>query len=127
MVQEKDAQLVQRMDQLAGAISMSRLEISGHLRAKERAEARRRAALDESKVKVEDAAALFRWAAREEGKGGGRADVAEAASRHGVDEATARMLLRYCRHADAVEVEDRTVKGGVKLVKTWGEDLASGV
>jgi hypothetical protein len=56
MVAEKDVRLVQRMDQLAGAISMSRLEISGHKRAREMMEARRKAAENQRLIKIADAA-----------------------------------------------------------------------
>ena len=60
MVKEKDVTLVRRMDQLAGAITMSRLEISGHKRASELAAARRAAAESRPTVRIEHVVALFR-------------------------------------------------------------------
>ena len=59
-VREKDVTLVRRMDQLAGAVSMSRVEISGHRRAAERAARKREAMARTSRIRVQDLAAFFR-------------------------------------------------------------------
>ena len=55
MVGEKDQNLVKRMDQLAGNMTMSRLEISGHVRAREIAEKRRTAQEGRLRIKTADA------------------------------------------------------------------------
>jgi hypothetical protein len=88
-VKEKDATLVRRMDQLAGAISMTTLEISGHRRAAERA--RRVAAAAKDRVppmKLRDAAAMFREVAREafaEASGGSVGANGAATRRRGAE------------------------------------------
>lgn len=149
MVAEKDTRLVQRMGQLAAAISMSRVEISGHKQAKERAGVRKIAAESQALLKLADASVLFRKAAlaakeKEEEEEGGRsaeedggamgmgegaakngADkmVADFARRYALGEETVRGLLRYYQHAEAEKVSDTagSVKGpaGIKLIKRW--------
>ena len=59
MVGEKDQTLVKRMDQLAGGISMSRLEISGHVRAREIAQKRRTAQEGRLRIKTANARTSF--------------------------------------------------------------------
>lgn len=141
MVAEKDTRLVQRMGQLAAAISMSRVEISGHKQAKERAGVRKIAAESRALLKLADASVLFRKAAlaakekeeeEEGGEGGGSAEedggavgmgegagkngadkmVADFARRYALDEETVRGLLRYYQHAEAEKVSDTA--GSVK-------------
>ena len=63
MVGEKDQTLVKRMDQLAGGISMSRLEISGHVRAREIAQKRRTAQEGRLRIKTANARDILREAA----------------------------------------------------------------
>lgn len=122
-VREKDVTLVRRMDQLAGAISMSRVEISGHRRAAERAERRREAMSRTPKIRVQDLAAFFR---RQERANGASEETAASSS---AETFSARLeapvvaaAARFFRHAEPVSVTTETTKGGppiVRLIKRW--------
>lgn len=122
-VREKDTTLVRRMDQLAGAISMSRVEISGHRRAAERAERRREAMSRTPKIRVQDLAAFFR---RQERANGASEETAASSS---AETFSARLeapvvaaAARFFRHAEPVSVTTETTKGGppiVRLIKRW--------
>lgn len=121
-VREKDVTLVRRMDQLAGAVSMSRVEISGHRRAAERAERRREAMSRTPKIRVQDLAAFFR---RQSANGASE----ETAASSSAETFSARLeapvvaaAARFFRHAEPVSVTTETTKGGppiVRLIKRW--------
>ena len=96
MVGEKDQTLVKRMDQLAGGISMSRLEISGHVRAREIAQKRRTAQEGRLRIKTANAREILREAAVDPT----RFDPASSARTHGTDEATVVELMRWYEDAD---------------------------
>ena len=118
-VREKDVTLVRRMDQLAGAVSMSRVEISGHRRAAERAARRREAMARTSRIRVQDLAAFF----RERSANGHKAE--DAASERLADRLEAPVVAaatRFFRHAEPVSVTTETKMGGppiVRLIKRW--------
>lgn len=118
-VREKDVTLVRRMDQLAGAVSMSRVEISGHRRAAERAARRREAMARTSRIRVQDLAAFF----RERSANGHKAE--DAASERLAERLEAPVVAaatRFFRHAEPVSVTTETKMGGppiVRLIKRW--------
>ena len=118
-VREKDVTLVRRMDQLAGAVSMSRVEISGHRRAAERAARRREAMARTSRIRVQDLAAFF----RERSANGHKAE--DAASERLAERLEAPVVAaatRFFRHAEPVSVTAETTMGGppiVRLIKRW--------
>ena len=118
-VREKDVTLVRRMDQLAGAVSMSRVEISGHRRAAERAARRREAMARTSQIRVQDLAAFF----RERSANGHKAE--DAASERLAERLEAPVVAaatRFFRHAEPVSVATETKMGGppiVRLIKRW--------
>ena len=118
-VREKDVTLVRRMDQLAGAVSMSRVEISGHRRAAERAAKRREAMARTSRIRVQDLAAFF----RERSANGHKAE--DAASERLAERLEAPVVAaatRFFRHAEPVSVTTETKMGGppiVRLIKRW--------
>ena len=118
-VREKDVTLVRRMDQLAGAVSMSRVEISGHRRAAERAARRREAMARTSRIRVQDLAAFF----RERSANGHKAE--DAASERLAERLEAPVVAaatRFFRHAEPVSVATETKMGGppiVRLIKRW--------
>lgn len=122
MVAEKDTRLVQRMGQLAAAISMSRMEISGHKRAKERAAVCQIAAESQALLKISDATVLFRRAAlaakeeeEEEGGGGGEGGGAaeEEDSAAGVGEGVAKSVADkiVADFARRYALDEETVRG----------------
>ena len=124
MVGEKDQNLVKRMDQLAGNMTMSRLEISGHVRAREIAEKRRTAQEGRLRIKTADARDILRKAAANPA----RFDVAAAATAHGTDEATVVELMRWFEDADAEDL-DNTSPGAppgsmLKVKRTRAERAA---
>ena len=118
-VREKDVTLVRRMDQLAGAVSMSRVEISGHRRAAERAARRQEAMARTSRIRVQDLAAFF----RERSANGHKAE--DAASERLAERLEAPVVAaatRFFRHAEPVSVTTETKMGGppiVRLIKRW--------
>ena len=118
-VREKDVTLVRRMDQLAGAVSMSRVEISGHRRAAERAARRREGMARTSRIRVQDLAAFF----RERSANGHKAE--DAASERLAERLEAPVVAaatRFFRHAEPVSVTTETKMGGppiVRLIKRW--------
>ena len=118
-VREKDVTLVRRMDRLAGAVSMSRVEISGHRRAAERAAKRREAMARTSRIRVQDLAAFF----RERSANGHKAE--DAASERLAERLEAPVVAaatRFFRHAEPVSVTTETKMGGppiVRLIKRW--------
>lgn len=118
-VREKDVTLVRRMDQLAGAVSMSRVEISGHRRAAERAARKREAMARTSRIRVQDLAAFF----RERSANGHKAE--DAASERLAERLEAPVVAaatRFFRHAEPVSVTTETKMGGppiVRLIKRW--------
>ena len=118
-VREKDVTLVRRMDQLAGAVSMSRVEISGHRRAAERAARRREAMARTSRIRVQDLAAFF----RERSANGHKAE--DAASERLAERLEAPVVAaatRFFRPAEPVSVTTETKMGGppiVRLIKRW--------
>ena len=121
MVKEKDVTLVRRMDQLAGAITMSRLEISGHKRASEMAAARRAAAETRPTVRIEHVVALFRRVAAADADGEA-IDVHQLAERFRANPETLQAMLRRYRDAQPEEVTDRSPgapPGAMKAIKRW--------
>ena len=121
-VREKDATLVKRMDRLAGAVSMSRVEISGHRRAAAWAERRREAMSRTSRIRVQDLAAFFRERSanghRERAPMSGA--TSEATSR--LDPSVVAAAARFFRHVEPVSVTLETKKGGppiVRRIKRW--------
>ena len=120
-VREKDVTLVRRMDQLAGAISMSRVEISGHRRAAERAERRRKAMSRTPKIRVQDLAAFFR---RQSANGASEETASSSAETFSarLEAPVVAAAARFFRHAEPVSVTTETTKGGppiVRLIKRW--------
>ena len=121
MVKEKDVTLVRRMDQLAGAITMSRLEISGHKRASEMAAARRAAAETRPTVRIEHVVALFRRVAAADANAEA-IDVHRLAERFRAHPETLQALLRRYSDAQPEEVTDRSPgapPGAMKAIKRW--------
>ena len=121
MVKEKDVTLVRRMDQLAGAITMSRLEISGHKRASELAAARRAAAESRPTVRIEHVVALFRRVAAADANAEA-IDVHRLAESFRAHPETLQALLRRYSDAQPEEVTDRSPgapPGAMKAIKRW--------
>ena len=124
MVGEKDQTLVKRMDQLAGGISMSRLEISGHVRAREIAQKRRTAQEGRLRIKTANARDILREAAGDPT----RFDPASSARAHGTDEATVIELTRWYEDADAEDLPNQTEgapPGSMLKVKRTREERAA--
>lgn len=120
-VREKDVTLVRRMDRLAGAVSMSRVEISGHRRAAERAERRRKAMSRTPKIRVQDLAAFFR---RQSANGASEETASSSAETFSarLEAPVVAAAARFFRHDEPVSVTTETTKGGppiVRLIKRW--------
>jgi hypothetical protein len=110
------------MDQLAGAISMSRVEISGHRRAAERAERRREAMSRTPKIRVQDLAAFFRRQERANGASEETASSSAETFSARLEAPVVAAAARFFRHAEPVSVTTETTKGGppiVRLIKRW--------
>lgn len=117
-VREKDVTLVRRMDRLAGAVSMSRVEISGHRRAAERAAKRREAMARTSRIRTQDLAAFF----RERSVNGFTNDAASERLAERLEAPVVAAATRFFRHAEPVSVTAETKMGGppiVRLIKRW--------
>ena len=115
MVGEKDQTLVKRMDQLAGGISMSRLEISGHVRAREIAQKRRTAQEGRLRIKTANARDILREAAGDP-------------KAHGTDEATVVELMRWYEDADTEDLPNESEgapPGSMLKVKRTREERAA--
>ena len=124
MVGEKDQTLVKRMDQLAGGISMSRLEISGHVRAREIAQKRRTAQEGRLRIKTANARDILREAAGDPT----RFDPASSARTHGTDEATVVELMRWYEDADVENLPNESEgapPGSMLKVKRTREERAA--
>ena len=120
MVKEKDVTLVRRMDQLAGAITMSRLSL-GAQRASELAAARRAAAESRPTVRIEHVVALFRRVAAADANAEA-IDVHRLAESFRAHPETLQALLRRYSDAQPEEVTDRSPgapPGAMKAIKRW--------
>ena len=121
-VREKDVTLVRRMDQLAGAVSMSRVEISGHRRAAERAARRREAMARTSRIRVQDLAAFFRERSVNGHTNRKAEDAASERLAERLEAPVVAAATRFFRHAEPVSVTTETKMGGppiVRLIKRW--------
>ena len=121
-VREKDVTLVRRMDQLAGAVSMSRVEISGHRRAAERAAKRREAMARTSRIRVQDLAAFFRERSVNGHTNRKAEDAASERLAERLEAPVVAAATRFFRHAEPVSVTTETKMGGppiVRLIKRW--------
>ena len=121
-VREKDVTLVRRMDQLAGAVSMSRVEISGHRRAAARAERRREAMARTSRIRVQDLAAFFRKRSANGHRERAPTELEASAATSRLDPRVVAAAARFFRHAELASVTLETKKGGppiVRRVKRW--------
>ena len=121
-VREKDVTLVRRMDRLAGAVSMSRVEISGHRRAAERAAKRREAMARTSRIRVQDLAAFFRERSVNGHTNRKAEDAASERLAERLEAPVVAAATRFFRHAEPVSVTAETKMGGppiVRLIKRW--------
>lgn len=121
-VREKDVTLVRRMDRLAGAVSMSRVEISGHRRAAERAAKRREAMARTSRIRVQDLAAFFRERSVNGHTNRKAEDAASERLAERLEAPVVAAATRFFRHAEPVSVTTETKMGGppiVRLIKRW--------
>ena len=121
-VREKDVTLVRRMDRLAGAVSMSRVEISGHRRAAERAAKRREAMARTSRIRVQDLAAFFRERSVNGHTNRKAEDAASERLAERLEAPVVAAATRFFRHAEPVSVTTATKMGGppiVRLIKRW--------
>ena len=121
-VREKDVTLVRRMDRLAGAVSMSRVEISGHRRAAERAAKRREAMARTSRIRVQDLAAFFRERSVNSHTNRKAEDAASERLAERLEAPVVAAATRFFRHAEPVSVATETKMGGppiVRLIKRW--------
>ena len=121
-VREKDVTLVRRMDQLAGAVSMSRVEISGHRRAAERAAKRREAMARTSRIRVQDLAAFFRERSVNGHTNRKAEDAASERLAERLEAPVVAAATRFFRHAEPVSVTTETKMGAppiVRLIKRW--------
>jgi hypothetical protein len=121
-VREKDVTLVRRMDRLAGAVSMSRVEISGHRRAAELAAKRREAMARTSRIRVQDLAAFFRERSVNGHTNRKAEDAASERLAERLEAPVVAAATRFFRHAEPVSVTTETKMGGppiVRLIKRW--------
>jgi len=132
-VKEKDVTLARRVDQLAGAVSVSKIEISGHKRAAERAERRKQKMSGKITIRVQSFSGLFRRLNDERGRFADHDFKRLAKDFGGGDESlpVIRSAARFYRSVDPVSVVTETGKKGaypiVRKIKVWdGADGVSG-
>lgn len=122
-IKEKDVTLVKRMDQLMGAVTMSKVEISGHARAREKAESIRILNANKPLIRIPAFAALFRRLKEMQRKGDAQSiDPNALAVEFGGDAQTINSVEKMYRHVDptSVTIEQKPGAPPVMMqIKRW--------